>query len=43
MITIKEKSEAIKIIKNDEILRTVAADFDAGVFSVSGLVKMKNK
>lgn len=43
MITIEEKLEAVKRIKNGEILRTVAADFGVGVSTVSDWVKMKNK
>ena len=34
MITIEEKSEAIKRNKSDEILRTVAVDYGVGVSAV---------
>lgn len=43
MITIEEKLEAINRVKNGELLRNVAADYNVGVSTVSEWVKMKTK
>lgn len=43
VITIEEKLEAINRVKNGELLRNVAADYNVGVSTVSEWVKMKTK
>jgi transposase len=41
--TIEQKLEAVRRIKDGEILRNVAADFDVGISTVSDWVKSKSK
>jgi transposase-like protein len=41
VITIEQKLEAVRRIKNGEILRNVAADFDVAISTVSDWVKSK--
>jgi transposase len=41
--TIEQKLEAVKQIKNGEILRSVAEDFGVGISTVSDWVKLKSK
>jgi hypothetical protein len=43
VITIEQKLEAVRRIKNGEILRNVAANFDVGISMVSDWVKSKSK
>jgi transposase len=43
VITIEQKLEAVRRIKNGEILRNVAADFCVGISTVSDWVKSKSK
>jgi transposase len=41
VIPIEQKLEAVRRIKNGEILRNAAADFSVGISTVSGWVKSK--
>jgi transposase len=43
VITIEQKLEAVRRIKNGEILRNVASDFGVGISTVSDWVKSKSK
>jgi transposase len=43
VITIEQKMDAVRRIKNGEILRNVAADFGVGILTVSDWVKSKSK
>ena len=43
VITIEQKLEVVRRIKNGEILRNVAADFGVGISTVSDWVKSKSK
>jgi transposase len=43
VITIEQKLEAVRRIKNGEILRNVAADFGVGISTISDWVKSKSK
>jgi transposase len=43
VITIEHRFEAVRQIKNGEILRKVAADFSVGISTVSDWVKLKSK
>jgi transposase len=43
VIAIEQKLEAVRRIKNGEILRNVAADFGVGISTVSDWVKSKSK
>jgi hypothetical protein len=43
VITIEQKLEAVRRIKNGEILRNVAADFGVGISKVSDWVKLESK
>jgi hypothetical protein len=43
VITIEQKFEAVRRIKNGEILQNVTADFGVGISTVSDWVKSKSK